>query len=136
MNKYRRFDRVAVAGALLAFVSTLNYMWSSSQLGGQGSWWYKRIPSGVAYFTNERPRPVLWASAALIVAIAMASYGARFDSPYRRIALSLAGVDLLVMGKLAWWSGMAVFSIGIPLVVAGLICLVAVARRRRLAPGA
>jgi hypothetical protein len=135
MKSHRRFDRVAVVGALLAFVTTLNYVWSSSQLGGEASRLFKTTPIGVAYLTNERLRPVYWACAVLVVGISLANYGSRLEFPYRRTALWFAGAVLIVMGKVALASGMATFSIGIPLVVAGLVCIVAAIRNRRLASG-
>jgi hypothetical protein len=90
----------------------------------------------MAYLTSQVDRPVFWAFDVLVAGIALASYGSRLDIPYGRTVLSLAGVVLMVMGKLALASGFAIFSIGIPLVVAGLLCLVAVVRRKPLAPGA
>jgi hypothetical protein len=137
MGKFRRVDFVAAVGALLALVTTVNYIWMSSQAGGGPSGLFKTIPRGVTvYLSNQVNRPVLWVVVVLLVGIVLASYGARLDSLYRRAVLLLAGAVLVVMGKLALSSGMAVFSIGIPLVVAGLICFVAVARRRRRVPGA
>jgi hypothetical protein len=136
VNRYCLLDRLAVVGALLAFVTTLNYTWSSSRFGNEASWLFKTTPRGVAYFTNERLRPVFWALDVLVAGIVLASYGSRLDIPYGRTVLSVAGVVLMVMGKLALASGFAVFSIGIPLVIAGLLCLVAAIRRKPLAPGA
>lgn len=137
MGKFRRVDFVAAVGALLALVTTFNYIWMSSQAGGGASGLFKTTPRGVvAYLSNQLNRPVLWVVVVLLFGIVLASYGARLDFRYRRVVLLLAGAVLVVMGKLAMSSGMAVFSIGIPLVVAGLICFVAVAWRRPRVPGA
>ena len=136
MKKNRRFDRVAVVGTLLAFVTTLNYVWSNGRVTGGTSQLFKTIPrGGAAYSSDQANHPMYWAWAVLVVGITLANYGSRLEFRYRRTALLLAAAVLIVMGKLALASGMATFSIGIPLVVAGLICLVAAIRSRGLATG-
>lgn len=136
MSNYRRFDRVAVMGAVLAFVTTLNYFWSSNRVIGGTSQMFKTIPRGVAvYLSHQENRPVYWACAVLVIGISLANYGSRLEYRYRRTALLLAGAVLIMMGKLALASGIATFSIGIPLVTAGLICISAAIRNKRLAPG-
>lgn len=137
MSKFRRLDLVAAMGALLAVVTTVNYIWLSGQPGSEPSGLFKPIPRGVAVFrSNQVNRPVLWVVVVFLIGIALASYGVRFDSPYRRVALLLASAALVMMGKLALSSGMAELSIGIPLVVEGLICFVAVVWRRQRLPDA
>jgi hypothetical protein len=67
--------------------------------------------------------PAAWAVAALLLGGGAASYGAVWRSPYRRTPLVAAGVVLLGVGLLA------ILSIGLPIMVAGALCLVAAGRR-------
>ena len=76
----------------------------------------------------EPDRPAAWFLGAVLLGAAAAVYGAHPASAHRRAALLLAGLDLAVMGVLA------LLSVGWPLVVAGLLCLVAAARSRRARP--
>jgi hypothetical protein len=132
MSKPRRVDSVAVAGAILTSVTTVYYIWLSSQLGGAAEWMFKSVPTGgTVFFSNRATRPVAWVVPMLAVAIGLASYGAGINSQYRRTALLLAGGILFVMGWLALLSGFAVLTIGLPLVAAGLLCVVATLRRRK-----
>jgi hypothetical protein len=58
------------------------------------------------------------------VGAATAGYGTLLTAPYRRQSLMLAALILMVSGVLA------MFSIGLPIFVAGAFCLGAVLRHR------
>ena len=73
--------------------------------------------------------PAAWAVAALIVGAAAAGLGAVVAFPYRRASLALAAVLLILLGLLA------ILTIGLPILVAGTLCIVA-GWRSRPAPDA
>jgi hypothetical protein len=129
----RRADLVAVTAALLILVTTILYSWKTSRPGAQPMGLFRPFPRGETMYLREQAnRPLLWVLVVLLGGIVLASYGARFASPYRRTALLLSGVVLLVMGWLAIFPYDSVHSVGVPLFVSGLLCLVAAVRRRRL----
>jgi hypothetical protein len=73
-------------------------------------------------------RPLVWVVAVLLVGAVMAGYGARRSAPSRRTALVVAGVLLIGLGVLA------LLSIGLPIILAGLLCLISAARTPPTAP--
>jgi hypothetical protein len=99
-----RLDAIAVAASLLAMAMLVAYVSVIRQQGGE---------------------PATWAIAALIGGAATAAYGAVVVAPYRRAALMLAGLSLMALGVLA------ILSIGLPILAAGALCLVAAARQTR-----
>ncbi|HEU4807001.1 MAG TPA: hypothetical protein VFT01_01955 [Homoserinimonas sp.] len=73
---------------------------------------------------QQEGQPASWAVAALLVGAGAAGYGASTTAPYRREALLLAGLGLLLLGVLA------ILTIGLPILVAGVLCLVSVVKQR------
>ena len=69
--------------------------------------------------SEQGDSPVWWVLAGLGVAASLAAYGARRRSLHRRGALALSGTVLVCLGVLG------LFSIGLPLLVAGFIGLYA-----------
>ncbi len=98
------FDGLAAAAAVLALVTTVGYLLVLRSQGGES--------------------PVGWFLLALCTGAALAGYGARRGVPHRRGALFGAGAVLLAMGLLA------ILSIGLPIVLAGVLALAAGARAR------
>ena len=96
-----RLDFVAVAAAVLSLVMLVAYLWIMNQ---------------------ESDRAVAWFLAALILGAAAAAYGASTASPHRRSVLLVGGLVLAAVGVLA------ILSIGFPILVAGILCLLAAAR--------
>jgi len=106
----RRLDALALTAAALALAVLLGYL---------------------AIMRQESDVPAAWFVAALVLGAALAVYGANIGAHHRRTALLLAGLMLAVVGVLA------IPSIGFPILVAGVLCLVAAARssgRRPAAP--
>jgi hypothetical protein len=68
----------------------------------------------------------LWAVGALLLGALAAAYGAVGSSPHRRASLVLAGVTLLALGTLA------ILSIGLPILLAGALCVIASMRQSRV----
>ncbi|MCU7726920.1 hypothetical protein ODJ79_24605 [Actinoplanes sp. KI2] len=68
--------------------------------------------------------PAIWFVAGLAVAALLALYGALPTAPARRPALIAAGVLLLGLGLAA------ILTIGFPIVLAGLLAIIAAARTR------
>ena len=97
----RRLDVLALTAAVLALAVLVGYL---------------------AIMRQESDEPAAWFVAALVLGPALAVYGARARSRHRRAALLLAGLVLTGVGLLA------ILSIGLPVVVAGVLCLVAAAR--------
>lgn len=97
----RNLDLSAVAAVTLSLAMLMVYLWIMS---------------------IESDQPAYWFVAALIVGTVGAGYGAPADSPNRLAALLAAGVVLVATGLLA------ILSIGLPILVAGVLCLVAAAR--------
>jgi len=79
---------------------------------------------------QEADSPAPWFVAALVLGVVAAGYGAHPASPHRGSALILAGLVLAAIGVLA------IFSIGLPILLAGALCLAAGARAARHCPGA
>lgn len=98
-----RLDPFAVAAAVLALGMAVVYLW---------------------LMHLESDRPVAWFLAALLLGAGAAGYGASTGSPHRGAALILAGVVLAVLGVLA------MFSIGLPVLAAGALCLFSAALRK------
>lgn len=98
-----RLDPIAVTAAVLALGMLVVYLSIMWQQDGQ---------------------PAVWVVAVFVVAAAAAGYGAVVTSRYRRASLLLAGLVLLVLGVLA------ILSIGLPILAAGALCLIAAARQR------
>lgn len=96
-------DYVATAASALALVMLAVYLLVIRQQEGQ---------------------PASWAVGALLVGAGAAGYGASLTAPYRRGALVLAGLALSLLGVLA------ILTIGLPILVAGGLCLLAVVRQR------
>ena len=84
----------------------------------------------LAIMRQEGDSPAAWFLAALVLGVVAAGYGANPASPYRGSALMLAGLVLAAAGMLA------IFSIGLPILLAGALCLLAGARSARHRPGA
>jgi hypothetical protein len=68
--------------------------------------------------------PAPWVVAAFVIGAVAAGYGAIIPVPHRRGALAGAAVVLMGLGFLA------ILSIGLPVLAAGLLCVVAIARHR------
>lgn len=96
-------DYFAAAGSVLALVMLAMYLLIIRQ--------------------QEEGQPASWAVAALLVGAGAAGYGARMTAPYRRAALMLGGLALLLVGVLA------ILTIGLPIMVAGALCLLAVVKQ-------
>ena len=94
-------DLFALAAAVLAAAVTAMYLFL---VHGQGD------------------RPSWWAVAILTMAALGAAYGVRPRAPYRKIPLVVAAVALFLLGFVA------LFSIGMPLLLAATLCVVAALR--------
>jgi hypothetical protein len=68
--------------------------------------------------------PAPWVLAVLVLGGVAAAYGAVVRAPHRRVALVVAGVLLLGLGLLA------VLTIGLPILLAGALCVGAALRGR------
>lgn len=132
MSKRRRVDRVAAAGAGLALVMTVFYIWLMRQPGYRplALDFFARRPEASAMFTTDQGIPPwLLILAVLLTATALAGYGARMTSPYRRTALLSAGMVLALIGIRTLHS---IGLTGVPIFLSGLLCLVGAAKRRRM----
>jgi hypothetical protein len=89
-------DLVAVAASLLTIAVLVFYL---------------------VLLARQDEQPPAWAVAALLVGAAGAAYGAWFAAPHRRWVLRVAGVTLTLLGVLA------ILTIGLPIILAGLLCL-------------
>jgi hypothetical protein len=98
-----RTDAIAVAASVLAGAMVVVYL---------------------AVIHEQSGEPAGWAVAVLIGAAAAAAYGAVVTAPYRRATLVLAGVALAGLGVLA------IFTIGLPILLAGALSLMAAVRPR------
>jgi hypothetical protein len=72
--------------------------------------------------TSEGNEPAWWAVAVLVVSVLGAAYGVRSHAPYRRVPLVVAAVGLFLLGFLA------LFTIGLPLMLGAGLCAVAALR--------
>jgi hypothetical protein len=70
----------------------------------------------------EGDMPALWFLTGLVIAVILLGYGANRGAGRRRLALTIAGIDLLGLGIV----GLA--SIGFPLVCAGVLALISAGR--------
>ena len=104
-----RWDPFAATASALALIMLLVYLWVIRQ--------------------QQEGVLAAWAVAALIVGAAAAGLGAVVAFPYRRCFLGLAAVLLILLGVLA------ILTIGSPILVAGILCIVA-GWRSRPAPDA
>ena len=98
-----RIDLVAVAAAVLAVAMAVVY---------------------VRLMREQGDRPLWWVLAVLLVGACGAVYGAFATGVRRTTALVCAGAVLFVLGVLA------ILSIGLPILLAGALCLVAALRSR------
>jgi hypothetical protein len=98
-----RIDLVALAAAVLAVAMAVVYV---QLMAGQGD------------------RPLWWVLAVLLGGAAAGGYGAFATGVRRTTALVGAGAVLVVLGVLA------ILSIGLPILVAGAVSLLAALRRR------
>lgn len=96
-----RFDLLAAAASVLALVTLVVYVSVIRQQGGEVA---------------------VWAVAFLVAGTAAAAYGSVQTSPHRRTALVAAAVLLVALGVLA------LLTIGLPILLAGVLCLVSAAR--------
>ncbi|MET8152551.1 hypothetical protein ACIBSW_16210 [Actinoplanes sp. NPDC049668] len=99
----RRWDPTAAAAAAITAVMMVLYLALIGRQGGQ---------------------PAAWFVAGLATATLLSLYGVRRAAPRRRVALAASAVLLLVFGVLG------LLSIGLPIVVAGVLAAVAAARDR------
>lgn len=97
----RRFDPFALAAAVLTASVTVLYLFLVRTQDGRPSW---------------------WAVAILTAAVLGAAYGVRMYAPYRRAPLVVAAVGLFLLGFVA------LFSIGLPLLLAAVLCVLAALR--------
>lgn len=103
MSKHRQVDLVAATAAALILIMTVVYLVVMHQQGNQ---------------------PLVWVLIVLLGGAVLTGYGARIASRHRRVALLWAGMVMTVLGFLA------IFSIGYPLLAAGVLCLVAASRAK------
>ncbi len=97
----RRVDLFALAAAVLTAAITVMYLFLVHSQGGQPSWWAVGI---------------------LTLAALGAAYGVRPRARYRRGPLVVSAVFLFLLGFVA------LFSIGLPLLLAAVLCVVAALR--------
>jgi hypothetical protein len=98
-----RLDFVALAASALSFAITVLYLY---------------------LVATEHGTPTWWALVLLVIGAAGSGYAVRMSAPYRRLALSVSGLCLLALGYVA------LFSIGMPLLLAGALCVSAALRAR------
>ena len=102
--RHARWDPFAATASALALTMLLVYLWVIRQ--------------------QQEEAPAAWAVAALIVGAVAAGMGAVVAFPYRRACLAVAAVVLILLGLLA------ILTIGLPILVAGTLCIVAGWRSR------
>jgi hypothetical protein len=102
-------DLYAVAASALAAVMTAAY---------------------VGIMRSQDGRPLAWVLVVLLGSMALTAYAAYTGSPLRRQALVVAAVVLGLLGLLA------IFSIGLPILLAGVLAGVAATRAARPARSA
>lgn len=98
------WDRLALIASLVGAIAGVGYLWLVAQQGDG---------------------PVVWFLAGLVVSVLLAVYGAATAVPLRTAALMVSGAVLVVLGFLG------IFSVGLPILVAGALALTAAARSRR-----
>ena len=99
----QRIDLLALAGAVLAFLVTALY---------------------VFLVLSEGHRPTWYAVLVLSLAVLGAAYSVPLEARGRRVVLGLAAVVLFLLGFVA------LFSIGLPLVLAAVLCVLGAFRTR------
>jgi len=97
-----RADPAAIAAAIVACGVAVVYVWLMRQ---------------------ENDQPVAWFLGGLVLSVLLCGYGSA-RVPLRRTALAAAGGIMVVIG----WLG--IFSIGLPVLIAGIAALLAAARPR------
>jgi len=100
----RRFDLLALSGSVLALAMATMYL---------------------VLVYQERGDPADWAVAILVGSGVGAGYSASRQASYRRLVLWLAAIGLMGLGYLA------ILTIGLPILLAGVLCLMAALRARR-----
>jgi hypothetical protein len=98
------WDPFAAAASALALTMLVVYLWIIRQ--------------------QDEGAPAAWAVVALLIGAVAAGLGTVLAAPYRSACLGLAAAVLIVVGLLA------IFTIGLPILVAGMLCIVAVWRSR------
>jgi len=96
-------DLWAAGAAVLALVMTVAYL---------------------AIIKAETGEPAIWFVAAMALAIVCGAYGCARGMPLRRLALLLCAIVLTGLGLLA------ILTIGLPIVLAGVLAWIALARAR------
>jgi hypothetical protein len=99
---YRGVDLVALLAAAIAVVMAGVY---------------------VSVMNSQDDDPLAWVLIVLAIGAALAMYGSWRAVPYRQAALTIAAVGLLLLGLLA------IFTIGLPILAAGALALLAGVRR-------
>jgi hypothetical protein len=97
----RRLDVVPLVAAVLVLATAVLYVGIIRAQSDQPAWWFLT---------------------ALVLGAGAAAYGASAAAPHRRTALLVAGLLLVPMGVLG------ILSIGLPVLLAGALCLAAAAR--------
>lgn len=97
----QRIDLFSLAAAVLAFLVTALYLFLVRAEGGRPSWYAVGI---------------------LVLAILGAAYAVRMRAPVRRPVLGVSAVCLILPGFVA------LFSIGLPLILAAMLCVVGAMR--------
>lgn len=103
-----RWNGLGAAATVIAATMMAMYVWLMRQEGDQ---------------------PVGWFVGALAVAVALGAFGSAGAIPWRLAALGLCGVILVALGVLG------IFSIGLPILIAGVMALIGAARARDRAHG-
>jgi hypothetical protein len=98
MRRIFRVDLLAGLAAVLALLMVVTYVSAMAQQGD---------------------RPATWFLAALVMGATAAGYGAHPGAPHRRVVLLAAALELSAAGVLA------IVSIGLPILLAGMLCLLA-----------
>ena len=101
VRRRRSLDLIAVAAAILAGFMAVVYVWIIKRQGDQ---------------------PLVWVLSILVGSAGLAACGAARRLAHRRVVLTIAGAVLTVLGLLA------ILSIGLPIIAAGLLALISAAR--------
>jgi hypothetical protein len=101
------WDRLALLAGLLGAITSVGYVWLIEQQGDQ---------------------PVAWFLGGLVLGVVLAVYGAATTAALRTAALAISGTIMVVLGFLG------IASIGLPILVAGLLILIAGVRSRHQVP--
>jgi hypothetical protein len=71
----------------------------------------------VQIMLGEDDEPLAWVLIVLGTSAALTAYGTRLNASHRRVGLIVAAVELLILGLLA------ILTIGLPLLIAGVLAL-------------